>query len=119
MNHTILKECKTHGETSFVLENRGYYRCKKCRVDAVTKRRKKLKTKAVEYKDRKCFDCGLETEYSDVYDFHHLDPSQKDFGIGNQGYTRSWEKTKIELDKCVMLCANCHRIRHAQEHIPR
>ena len=119
MKPTIIKECKTHGETEFVLEGRGYHRCKKCRVDSVSRRRKKVKQMAVEYKGNKCLDCGLETEYAEVYEFHHLDPTKKDFSIAYKGHTKSWEKIKIELDKCIMLCANCHRIRHAKEHIPR
>mgnify|MGYP003431129005 FL=1 len=45
-------------------------------------------------------------------EFHHLDPEQKDFGIAAKGYTRSWEKVKEELDKCIMVCANCHREIH-------
>jgi hypothetical protein len=118
MNPTIIKECKHHGKTEHSQETRGYYRCKKCRVNAVAKRRRKTKEKAVEYKDSKCFDCGLETEYIEVYEFHHLDPSKKDFAIGHKGHTRSWQKTKLELDKCVMLCANCHRIRHAKHNAP-
>jgi transcription elongation factor Elf1 len=47
-------------------------------------------------------------------DFHHLDPSGKDFNIPdlvNQGY--GIEKIKTEVDKCVILCANCHRKVHA------
>ena len=40
--------------------------------------------------------------------FHHLDPAQKDFGLSVRGLTRSWEKMRAELDKCVLLCANCH-----------
>lgn len=119
MKPTQIRECKTHGETAFVEDYKGYYRCKACRVDAVSKRRKKVKKLAVEYKGSKCYDCGLESPYPEVYDFHHLDPSEKDFAISRNGHTRSWEATKGELDKCVMLCANCHRIRHAKEHDPR
>lgn len=45
-------------------------------------------------------------------DFHHTDPSKKDFGISSGGYTRSFEKIKDELDKCILVCANCHRELH-------
>jgi predicted HNH restriction endonuclease len=45
-------------------------------------------------------------------DFHHVDSTKKEFGIGNSGYTRSWEKVKKELDKCILVCANCHREIH-------
>ena len=116
MKPTTLKECKKHGLTDHVEDDKNYLRCKACRVDAVTRRRKKVKQMSVEYKGGKCFDCGFESDYYDVYDFHHLDPSKKDFGVSYKGYTKSWEKVKVELDKCVMLCANCHRIRHAEEH---
>lgn len=46
--------------------------------------------------------------------FHHQSPEHKDFGIGN-GSTKSWEKIKIELDKCILLCANCHAEEHQIE----
>jgi len=45
----------------------------------------------------------------------HLDPNEKDFGISAKGYTRAWEKVKEELDKCIMVCANCHREIHSEE----
>lgn len=44
------------------------------------------------------------------YDFHHLDPNQKDFSIGKQ--SKSFAVIRSELDKCVLLCSNCHRKRH-------
>jgi len=46
-------------------------------------------------------------------DFHHIDPTQKDFAISAKGTTRAWEKIRVELDKCAMLCSNCHREHHA------
>jgi len=45
-------------------------------------------------------------------EFHHLDSTTKNFGISEDGIARSWEKTERELQKCVLLCANCHRRRH-------
>ena len=109
----IMKECKTHGETEFVLEGRGYYRCKRCRSNGVQKRRDNLKILAVEYKGGKCEICGY-NKCIQALDFHHTDPTQKDFAISAKGYTRSWDTVKSELDKCKMLCANCHRELHTK-----
>ena len=47
-------------------------------------------------------------------EFHHINPKGKDFGIGANGYTKSWEKVKKELDKCVLVCSNCYREIHAE-----
>lgn len=106
----MLKECKKHGETSFVLDAQKRWRCKKCRVEAVQKRREVVKLKAVEYKGGKCEIC----EYNrciEALEFHHINDN-KEFGIGSKGYTRSWEKVKEEIDKCILVCANCHREIH-------
>ena len=46
-------------------------------------------------------------------DLHHIDESKKSFDMSSGGLTRSWERTKKEADKCVLLCANCHREIHA------
>ena len=77
-------------------------------IKAVAKRRRTLKAKAIEYKGGKCQICGY-NKYHGSLDLHHLNPDQKKFEIGYRGYTRSWEKVKAELDKCVLVCANCHR----------
>jgi hypothetical protein len=103
--------CKKHGETD------GYFcskriRCKKCNVEAVTKRRRKIKLKAVEYKGDKCEICGY-NKCINVFEFHHKDPNEKDFAISHNGHSRSWERVKKEIDKCMLLCANCHREIHA------
>lgn len=67
---------------------------------------------AVEYKGDKCSVCGYD-RCADALEFHHLDPSKKDFGISSKGYTRSWDKVKEELDKCILVCSNCHREIHS------
>jgi DNA-binding CsgD family transcriptional regulator len=77
--------------------------------EAVSRRRKKVKFMAVEYKGGKCENpkCGYD-KYVGVLQFHHLDPSKKDFGIAANGNTMGWDKIKKELDKCIMVCSNCH-----------
>lgn len=108
-----LRICKHHGESVFVKRSdRDGYRCKKCAVDAVQRRRYKVKQDAVTYKGGKCENCGY-NKCIGALEFHHLDPKEKDFAISYKGHCKSWEKVKEELDKCVMLCANCHREIHA------
>ena len=76
-------------------------------------RRYKTKLRAVKYKGGKCCDCNWSGNIS-CFDFHHKDPEQKDFTLGaNIISSISWEKVLIELDKCDLLCSNCHRIRHS------
>lgn len=77
-------------------------------VAAVTKRRKKLKAMAVELKGGKCNLCGY-NRCIGALEFHHLIPSQKEFALSMKGLTRSWEKIQQELEKTILLCANCHR----------
>lgn len=67
---------------------------------------------AVEYKGNKCQLCGY-NRCIEAMEFHHLDFSEKEFGISQKGYTRSWEIVKEELEKCIILCANCHREVHS------
>ena len=80
-------------------------------IKAVTKRRKKIRTKAIEYKGGKCYFCGY-NKYVGAMEFHHLDNKKKDFGLSMKGLTRSWIKTKNEIDKCILVCSNCHRELH-------
>ena len=82
-------------------------------IDAVRKRRKKVRQMAVDYKGGRCEKCGY-NRCVDALEFHHLDSSGKDFSISAKGYTRSWSKVREELDKCILLCANCHREVHAK-----
>lgn len=77
---------------------------------AVSRRRTKLR--AVDWVGGSCYGCDLAFA-PQVFEFHHWDARDKDFGIATKGITRPWEKIVAELDKCVMLCANCHREVHA------
>jgi 5-methylcytosine-specific restriction endonuclease McrA len=75
--------------------------------EAVKKRRKKLRELAREYKGGKCQLCGYKKSQR-ALSFHHRDPKKKSFGISMKGLTRSWDKIRTEIDKCILLCANCH-----------
>ena len=71
---------------------------------------RKRKLMAVEYKGGKCSKCGY-NKCVGALDFHHLDPTEKDASWQKM---RLWNKSKLlkELDKCILLCANCHREAH-------
>lgn len=86
---------------------------KKDNIKYVTNRRKKIKEMSIDYKGGKCSICKYD-KCKGALEFHHLDPNMKDFTIGNKGYTKSWEIVKKELDKCILVCANCHREIHEE-----
>ncbi len=93
-------------------DKRRYADRKKYLIAAVQKRRKKIRKLAIKYKGGKCQICGYD-RCNEAMEFHHYKKGEKDFGISQKGYTRSWSKVASELDKCIMLCANCHREVHA------
>ena len=72
--------------------------------------RKRRKVQSILYKGGKCEKCGYDKCLS-ALEFHHIDPSKKDFTISTV-INRKFEKIKNELDKCVLVCANCHREIH-------
>jgi len=90
------------------IETRTYADRREYNIQAVSRRRRKIKTMAIEYKGGKCQICGYH-KYQGALDLHHVSRYQKEFSISRNGHSRSWERTKKELDKCVLLCANCHR----------
>lgn len=92
-------------------EKRTYADRKEYLKKAVSERRRKLKQLIIEYKGHKCAICGY-AKYAGAFDLHHLDHSKKEFGLSVRGLTRSLETLKKEADKCVLLCANCHREVH-------
>ena len=67
--------------------------------------RKRVKQKLVEYKGRECQICGYNKSLNALH-FHHLNPDEKDFSIS--GKSLSFEKLKGEVDKCILVCSNCH-----------
>lgn len=76
-------------------------------------RKHKLKTEFIKKLGGKCSICGLEYngENGSVFDFHHINPQEKD---ANPSKLLSCSKEKIEkeLEKCILVCSNCHRLIH-------
>jgi transposase len=99
--------CRQHGRTSFVLEGRGSYRCKRCRMERVARRRREIKRTLVEEAGGRCVLCGYD-KHLEALQFHHLDPRQKEFHLGQGGVSRSMARCREEARKCALLCANCH-----------
>lgn len=80
----------------------------------VVARKHKLKLAAIEYKGGKCHRCGGTFDPVCI-DFHHIDPSAKDTNIANAMLGKTFDDIRAEIDKCVMVCSNCHRIIHSLE----
>ena len=75
------------------------------------------KVKCIVYKGGKCERCPLlyNGKNAAVFHFHHEDRKTKLFAVGNQVLNKSWERIIKELNKCSMLCANCHEMEHSGE----
>lgn len=75
-------------------------------------RARKRKLEAINLKGGGCNVCGYNKNYSALV-FHHLEPSQKDFGLDSRKFSnKSIDKIKEELAKCILLCSNCHHEFH-------
>lgn len=88
-----------------------YNFCKTCTKDQQRAYKRKRKLDAIEYMGGTCNNCGG-SFHPAVYEFHHTDPTSKDV---DPSKASGYDKMYAELDKCVMLCANCHRLEHHKE----
>lgn len=91
------------------------------RAAVITSLRHALKTELIKRKGGKCEHCGY-CKSPAALEFHHLDPSEKDFVISSKVNSTSIKVEEIfeEVEKCALLCSNCHREFHyleANEHI--
>lgn len=83
--------------------------CNSCHTDAGNELRRTYKQAAVDLRGGKCERCGYSNSLA-ALEFHHVQPDLKAFSIGKS--RRSPRGMKAELDKCVLICANCHREAH-------
>lgn len=85
--------------------------CKNCLREQYWERYYEFKKKCVDYKGGQCQTCGYKKCLA-ALDFHHINPKEKDFVISRKKHRSDWSLIKKELDKCELLCANCHREEH-------
>lgn len=103
-------------------------RCKKChslyrigkgiygisnenKAKYITARRKKIRYKFIEKLGGKCSICGY-NKSKNALEFHHLDKEKKDFNLSYKGLRNSIENLNKEIEKCILVCSNCHREIH-------
>jgi len=105
--NTICKECRKVYIRKHYKANKSYY------LDKAAQQKQDAKKYWHEFKSKlKCNRCGYNKHWA-ALDFHHTDGDKKDFGI-SFAVANGWGRQRIldEIDKCEVLCANCHRIEH-------
>jgi hypothetical protein len=111
--------CNVHGESTFIFQPsrglQGGYRCRRCVSDQATQRmneqRSHQKALLVEMNGNRCLDCGRQGHQT-VFDFHHSEGVTKNTTIARLLNQTKWDQARYEAEKCILLCACCHRIRH-------
>jgi 5-methylcytosine-specific restriction endonuclease McrA len=86
--------------------------CRICMTAQIVERQHECKKQAVIYKGGGCKVCGF-NDYFGALEFHHLDPKEKDIGFSRMSRRFLTNDMIRELDKCILLCSNCHRMVHA------
>jgi 5-methylcytosine-specific restriction endonuclease McrA len=97
---------RTYCEECFTLYRRTKH-AKKDQYSHVKSIRIRNKLRAVALLGSKCSICGYDKTYR-ALEFHHINPKEKSFAV-SANLNKAWKLIETELDKCVLLCANCHR----------
>ncbi len=82
-------------------------------ADKIVNWRQRTKLKLIKYSGGKCEICGYSKYCPPAYDFHHKNPQEKEFSIS--GKTFALDRLKKEVDKCMLLCKNCHAELHDKD----
>lgn len=102
------KRCKRKYGRQHYRQNPSYY------IEKDLKFRRANRKKAYEFLSTKgCVDCGERDPI--VLDFDHMVIENKEKNISDLMNQRSWENVLIEIQKCEVRCANCHRRRTAKQ----
>jgi transcriptional regulator with XRE-family HTH domain len=116
-DNRICRKCgKSLSPEDFYTNGGGRRRvCKSCGNAESMRRRIANKKAAIEYLGGKCIKCGYSQNLSAI-DFHHRDSSEKEALISALlARYGDIDPIKQELDKCVVMCSNCHRALHHPE----
>ena len=110
-------------EKEFDTESHSRIYCYECSGDSTRKNnetrkhqktilRRSMKLQAIKKLGGKCMICGY-NKCIDALEFHHKDQRSKEFKLGS-GNTMSWKDYKREINKCILVCSNCHKEIHSQ-----
>lgn len=111
--------CPKCGVKRHCEKRNAYRKCWKCHANRPSNfsrkewhKKTKIETKkwAINYKGGECARCGVSNLPIVCYQFHHIDPKSKKYNPGRLIVQKPNKKLKDELDKCVLVCANCHMI---------
>lgn len=112
-----LRICELHGEQLFAKHLNGNsksgFRCMKCSAEATKRVVESKRNRVYEEFGGCCSFCGY-NKCREALEFHHLDPSKKEINP-SKVFSRSYERIIQELNKCILLCANCHRELHVKD----
>ena len=113
MVYSKIDVCPIHGQTEFHFYEKtgrkGQWICLKCNSELAVLKKQKYKLLCLQYKGCKCEICGYDKNIA-ALEFHHLDPNEKEFTISKTHH--SIDSVKDELNKCIVVCSNCHREIH-------
>ena len=98
-----------------LVKHRQYHRDNRGEILAQSKAQRAERSRMIfEYKGGGCSHCKLrEPDHLELYDYHHTDPSTKLHGIATI-LLGPLERLMSEVDKCLLLCAHCHRKEHTR-----
>lgn len=106
----LCKYCGVKNKNRFYQKSKMI--CKTCQNKKRSLQFVEKKKKAVVFYGGECIRCGY-SKYYGALEFHHRDPKNKVLNPVKIINRTNWEKAKIELDKCDLVCSNCHREIHA------
>jgi predicted HNH restriction endonuclease len=110
--HRSKEYCEKHGHTEFTYSSKYKIKCIKCQSVRKSLRKNRNRQELLKIHGSKCSVCSYD-KCSSALQFHHIDPSEKEFEISESAY--SLENLIAEAKKCVLLCANCHAMVHRHD----